>query len=73
MSLLRRIVVVSNHPQLRDMAQEVAHEVFVADDLAEAVDIVNTVTPEMTLFDPSFAPGHGNDPFRPILRPRAPA
>jgi len=58
MSLLRRIVVVSNHPQLRDMAQEVAHEVFVADDLAEAVDIVNTVTPEMTLFDPSFAPGH---------------
>jgi len=73
MNLLRRIVVVSNHPQLREMAHEVAHEVFVADDLAEAVDIANTVTPEMTLFDQSFAPGHlreffdriDNDAIRP--------
>jgi len=56
MSLLRRIVVVSNSPRLRDMAQEVAHEVFVADDPAEAIDIVNTVTPEMTLCDGSVTP-----------------
>jgi len=56
MSLLRRIVVVSSSPKLRDMAQKVAHEVFVADDLAEAIDIANTVTPEMTLCDGSVTP-----------------
>ena len=58
MTLLRRIVVISNRPQLRHMAQEVAHEVFVADDLSEALGIVNTVTPEMVIFDKSFAPHH---------------
>ncbi|MBN2133963.1 MAG: sigma-54-dependent Fis family transcriptional regulator [Sedimentisphaerales bacterium] len=57
MSLLRRIVVVSSNPQLRDIAQEVAHEVFAADDLAEAIDIAHTVTPEITLFDNHFTPG----------------
>lgn len=75
MSLLRRIVVVSNKSQLRDIAREVAHEVFVADDLIEAVDIVNTVTPEMTVFDEGVAPGHirefldrtDNDPSRPSI------
>jgi DNA-binding NtrC family response regulator len=54
MSLLRRIVVVSNKPQLRDLALEIAHEVFAADDLVEAADIVNTVTPDMTILDETF-------------------
>jgi len=56
MTLMRRIVVVSKKPQLRDIAQEVAHEVFMADDLHEALDIVNTVTPDMLVFDESFPP-----------------
>jgi transcriptional regulator with PAS, ATPase and Fis domain len=58
MNLLRRIVVVSNKPELRDIAQEVAHETFVADDLDEALHIVNTVTPDLTVFDESTAPDH---------------
>jgi len=51
MSLLRRIVIVSKKPEIRHRAQQIAHEVFVADDIAEGIDIVNTVAPEMTIFD----------------------
>jgi DNA-binding NtrC family response regulator len=64
MSLLRRIVIIGGHSQVRDIAQRIAHEVFAADDLAEATDIVNTVTPEMTIFDDTFAP----DRIREFLR-----
>jgi DNA-binding NtrC family response regulator len=72
MTQLRRIVLVSNKAPLRDIAQEVAHDVFVADDMVEACDIVNTVTPDMIIFDETFRPGHirefldttDNDPSR---------
>jgi len=56
MSLLRRIVVVSKKLRLRDIAQEVAREVFVADDLREATDIAATATPDLTVFDDTFPP-----------------
>ncbi|MBN1505466.1 MAG: sigma-54-dependent Fis family transcriptional regulator [Sedimentisphaerales bacterium] len=55
MSLLRRIVVVSNKSHLCALAQEIAREVFAADDLVEAAAIVNTVTPDMTVLDETFA------------------
>ena len=72
MSLLRRIVVISNKPQIHDVAQEIAREVFAAEDLTEAADIVNTVTPDLTIFDEAFAPDRirmflqqtDNDPSR---------
>ena len=64
MSILRRIVIVGSKSQVRDIAQEIAHEVFAADDLAEAADIVNAVTPDMTIFDDTFAP----DRIREFLR-----
>jgi len=64
MSLLRRIVVVSNRSHIRDIARETAHEVFAAEDLVEAADIVNTVTPDMVIFDETFAP----DAIREFLR-----
>jgi len=56
MSLLRRIVVVSRKPLLHNMAQEVAREVFVADDVSEAADIIATVTPDMAVFDETCTP-----------------
>jgi DNA-binding NtrC family response regulator len=56
MSLLRRIVVVSRIPQIQTVAQELAREVFVADDLGEAADIISTVSPDLTLFDGTQAP-----------------
>ncbi len=51
---LRRVVVVSNKPEIREIAQEISHEVFVADDLGEATEIVNAVTPDMTILDAAF-------------------
>ncbi len=72
MSILRRIVIIGNKAPVRDIAQDIAHEVFAADDLAEAADIVTTVTPDMTIFDDTFAPDRireflqttDNDPSR---------
>jgi DNA-binding NtrC family response regulator len=58
MSLLRRVVVVSKDVELQQLAQQVGQEIFVADDLAEALDIVEAVNPELTVFDDSFTPSH---------------
>ncbi len=61
MSSLRRVVVVSRKPEIHDIGQEVAHEVFAADDLHEAVDIAQTVSPDLTIFDETFTPSHVRD------------
>jgi transcriptional regulator with PAS, ATPase and Fis domain len=50
------MVVVSRMPQIQTTAQELAREVFVADDLPEAVDIVSTVGPDLVLLDGTHAP-----------------
>ncbi len=47
--------------QLQEVAREAAHEVFAADDLSEAREIVATVTPDLVVFDGSFAPHHLRD------------
>jgi len=56
MSILRRIAVISRSVQIHELAQQVAQEVFVADDLVEARDIVEAVTPELTVFDGTTSP-----------------
>lgn len=58
MSVLRRIAVISRDSHIHSLAQEVAHEVFVADDLSEAGDMIETVTPDLTLFDGTVPPSH---------------
>jgi len=55
---LRRIVVVSKEAQVTQLAQKVGREIFVADDPAEALDIVKTVEPNLILFDYRFGPVH---------------
>jgi len=55
---LRRIVVVSKEAEVQQLAQQVSQEVFVADDLAETLDIVKTVNPDLILFDHRFSPTH---------------
>jgi len=55
---LRRIVVVSKDPEVQQLAQEYAREVFGADNLADALDIVQTVNPDLILFDHRFGPPH---------------
>jgi DNA-binding NtrC family response regulator len=54
--LLRRIVVAGRKPELHEIAQEVAREVFAADDLAEAISIAAAVAPDMIVFDGTFTP-----------------
>jgi len=51
---LRRIVVASKLTQVQQLAQQVSQEIFVADDLAEALDIVETVNPDLIIFDNRF-------------------
>jgi DNA-binding NtrC family response regulator len=55
---LRRIVVVSPKAQVQQLARQVSHEVFVADDLSEALDITDTINPELIVFDSRFSPIH---------------
>ena len=55
---LRRIVVVSKEAPVKQLAQKVGQEIFVADDPAEALDIVETVGPNLILFDHRFCPSH---------------
>ncbi len=56
MSILRRIAVVSKDAQIHDLTQKIAHEAFAADDLTEALDLVETVTPDLTVVDGDFPP-----------------
>ncbi len=58
MSSLRRVVVVSRVPQIHSVAQAVAQEVFAADDLSEATQIVSAVGPDLVVYDGTFAPTH---------------
>jgi len=55
---LRRIVALSRDPEVQQLAQEYGQEVFGADDLADALDIVRTVNPDLILFDHRFGMGH---------------
>ncbi len=61
MSILRRIAVVSKESKIHDLVQEIGHEIFVADDIAEARDIIETVTPDLTVFDGRIPPCHIRD------------
>jgi DNA-binding NtrC family response regulator len=56
--LLPRVVVVSRQAETREVVQQVGQKVFVADDVEEALDITDTVRPDLTVFDDSFGPNH---------------
>ena len=55
---MQRIVVVSKDPEIQQLAQEYGREVFGADNLDDALDIVQTVNPDLMLFDHRFGPRH---------------
>jgi DNA-binding NtrC family response regulator len=56
MSALRRVVVVSKVPLIHSVAQELAPEVFAADDLSEAAEIISAVGPDLAVYDGTCAP-----------------
>jgi len=48
---LRRVVAVTRETQIQQLARSVGQEIFIADDITESVDIVQTVGPDLILFD----------------------
>jgi transcriptional regulator with PAS, ATPase and Fis domain len=55
---LRRIVALSRDPEVQQLAQKYGQEVFGADDLADALDVIQTTNPDLILFDHRFGTGH---------------
>jgi len=55
---LHRLVVVSKDPRVLRLAQRYGREVFGADDLADALDIVQVVNPDLILCDHRLDPSH---------------
>jgi len=55
---LRRVVVVSKDAEVQQLTRQVTQEIFVADDLNEAFDIIETVNPDLILLDHRFSPIH---------------
>ena len=55
------LVIVSKDPDVRRLAQRYGQEVYGADDLADALDTVQTVNPDLVLFDHRFGPGQIGD------------
>ncbi|MHC4186686.1 MAG: sigma 54-interacting transcriptional regulator [Planctomycetota bacterium] len=49
--ILDRIVVVSKDLQVHKLARQVCHEIFAADDLPEAKDIIESINPQLVLLD----------------------
>ena len=53
---LKTIVVVGRSAEIQSLAQQVSSTVFAADNLIEAVDIVERANPDLVLFDSRFSP-----------------
>ncbi len=56
--ILHRIVVVSKEAEVQQLARQVGQEIFVADDLSYALDIIETFNPDLIVFDDCFVPVH---------------
>jgi len=49
--ILDRIVVVSKDLQVHQLARKVCHEIFAADNLPEAKDIIESIHPQLIILD----------------------
>lgn len=58
MSVLEKTLVVSRKKQMQELAQHVSQQIFMADDLSEAVDMVDHVAPDLVVFDELSSPHH---------------
>jgi DNA-binding NtrC family response regulator len=56
MSLVKNIIAVGKDPEIQRLAQQYGREVFGADNLADALDIIKTAKPDLILFDHRFSP-----------------
>jgi DNA-binding NtrC family response regulator len=55
---LSRILVVGKEPKLHQLAQQVGQEIFAADSPADALNFIETINPDLILFDHRFGPEH---------------
>ena len=55
---LHRVVTVGKETEVHQLARQISRDVFAADDLHEALDIVETIEPDLVLFDHRFNPNH---------------
>jgi DNA-binding NtrC family response regulator len=55
---LRSIVTVSRDAEVQRLAQKHAHEIFGADDLSDALEMVQRINPSLILLDQRFNIGH---------------
>jgi DNA-binding NtrC family response regulator len=53
---LRRVVAVTRQADIQLLAKRVGKQAFVADDLSEALDIVETIRPDLIVLDDEFGP-----------------
>lgn len=58
MSLLQKTLVVSKKQQMQALAQKVSQQIFTADDLPEALEMVGGISPDLVVFDDFFTPEH---------------
>lgn len=56
MTLLHRAVVVSRKSETQELARQIASEVFLPDDLVEALDIAEAVSPDLIIIEGRFCP-----------------
>lgn len=54
----RRVVAVTKDAEVQKLIRQTARELFVADDLNEALDIVETANPDLIILDHRFSPIH---------------
>jgi DNA-binding NtrC family response regulator len=52
----QRIVVIGKDRRIQTLSQHSAEEVYMADDVAEAHEIIRTITPDLIVFDHIFGP-----------------
>ncbi len=55
---LSRILAVGKEPELHQLAQQVGQEIFAADSPADALNLIETINPDLILFDHRFGPEH---------------
>ncbi|MFC1676884.1 sigma 54-interacting transcriptional regulator [Planctomycetota bacterium] len=54
--ILHRVVTTGQESNLQELARQIGHEVFSADDVTEALNIVESVGPDLILFGSRFSP-----------------
>ncbi|MFC1652351.1 sigma-54 interaction domain-containing protein [Planctomycetota bacterium] len=58
MNLLEKTLVISRKTEMQELAQQVSEQIFMADDLSEAIDMVSSLDPELVVFDGLSSPSN---------------